>query len=153
MARKKRKRSDRKKRPIAVTVIALGIVVLFGIRLYQVFKPLLAQHVFQNGIAGPFFEGWRLTEMGVALLSSATYLVLSLTGIVVLIGFLRLKPWAWVLLMAWTGISLTISLVEYFYTHNPNYAVMAANMVIAFALNQSEVQSICGIRRENESSL
>ena len=153
MARRKKKRTDRKKRPAAVAVIALGIVVLFGIRLVQVFEPLFAQHVFQEGIAGPLFDGWHLTGMGVALLTSATYLVLSLTGLVVLVGFLRLKPWAWVLLMAWTGISLTISLVEYFYTHNANYAVMAANMVIAFALNQSEVQGICGIRRENESSL
>ncbi len=35
----KRKKSDKKKSPIAVTVIAVAIVVLFLIRLYQVFEP------------------------------------------------------------------------------------------------------------------
>ena len=62
--------------------------------------------------------------------------MLSLAGIVVLIGFLRLRRWSWVLLMVWTGISLVISLVDYFYSH-PNYAVMASNVIIAFALNLS----------------
>ena len=143
----KRKKSSKKKRPIAVTVIAAAIVALFLIRLYQVFEPLFQQQVFSKGITTPLFAGWRLTELGGALLSSITYFVLSVAGIVVLIGFLRLRRWSWVLLMAWTGISLVISLVEYFYSH-PNYAVMASNVIIAFALNMTEVQRIFGIRRD-----
>ncbi len=69
-----------------------------------------------------------------------------------LIGFLRLRRWSWVLLMAWTGISLVISLVDYFYSH-PNYAVMASNVIIAFALNLPDVQRIFGIRRDDEAHL
>jgi hypothetical protein len=148
----KRKKSDKKKRPIAVTVIAVAIVVLFLIRLYQVFEPLIRNDVFRNGITGPFFAGWKLTSLGSAFLSSATYLVLSVAGIVVLIGFLRLRRWSWVLLMAWTGVSLIISLVDYFYSH-ANYAVMASNVIIAFALNITDVQRIYGIRRDDGSSL
>ncbi len=91
-----------------------------------------------------------MTALGNAILSSATYLVLSLAGIVVLIGFLRLRRWSWVLLMAWTGVSLIISLVDYFYSH-PNYAVMASNVIIAFALNITDVQRIYGIRRDDGS--
>ena len=157
----RRKKSDRKKRPIAVTVIAAAIVALFLIRLYQVFEPLIRQQVFQNGkvvaplatIASPLFDGWRLTDLGRALLSSVAYLVLSVAGIVVLIGFLRLRRWSWVLLMSWTGISLAITLVNYFYAQHllgsqPNYAVMASNVIIAFALNMTEVQRIFGIRRD-----
>jgi hypothetical protein len=83
----------------------------------------------------------------VTIVAWATYLVLSLAGIVVLIGFLRMHRWSWVVLMAWTGISLTINLVEYFYSQ-PNYAVMASNMIIAFALNQADVQRIFGIRMD-----
>ena len=45
------------------------------------------------------------------MLTSAAYAVLSLSGIIVLIGFLRMKKWSWVVLMVWTGISLTITLV------------------------------------------
>ncbi|MBU2611868.1 MAG: hypothetical protein KJ606_13120 [Chloroflexi bacterium] len=155
----RRKKSYRKKRPIAVTVIAAAIVALFLIRLYQVFEPLIQQQIFQNGIADPLFDGWRLTDLGRALLSSATYFVLSVAGIAVLIGFLRLRRWSWVLLMSWTGISLVITLVNYFFAQRllgsqPNYAVMASNVIIAFALNMTEVQRIFGIRRdENVPSL
>jgi hypothetical protein len=144
----KRKKSNKKKSPIAVTVIAVAIVVLFLIRLYQVFEPLVRQQVFKDGIDGPLLAGWRLTPLGGALLSSVMYLVLSAAGIVVLIGFLRLHRWSWVLLMAWTGVSLVISLVEYFYSR-PNYAVMASNVIIAFALNIADVQRIFKIRSGN----
>ena len=106
-----------------------------------------------RGISGrPLFAGWKLTALGSALLSSSTYLVLSLAGILVLIGFLRLRRWSWVLLMAWTGASLVISLVDYFYS-NPNYAVMASNVIIAFTLNITDVQRIYGIRRDDGSRL
>ena len=148
----KRKKSDKKKRPIAVSVIAVAIVVLFLIRLVQVFTPLISENVFNNGITGPFFTGWRLTEMGNTLLSSASYLILSAAGIVTLIGFLRLRRWSWVLLMTWTGVSLIISLVDYFYSH-ANYVVMASNVIIAFALNITDVQRMFGVRRDNGSSL
>jgi len=155
----RRKKNNRKKRPIAVTVIAAAIVVLFLIRLYQVFEPLIRQEVFQNGkvvaplatITEPLFDGWKLTDLGGALLSSVTYFVLSVAGIVVLIGFLRLRRWSWVLLMSWTGLSLAITLVNYFYAQ-PNYAVMASNVIIAFALNMADVQRIFGIRRDDGSS-
>ncbi|HEY5157988.1 MAG TPA: hypothetical protein VII93_08525 [Anaerolineales bacterium] len=148
----KRKKSDKKKRPIAVSVIAVAIVVLFLIRLVQVFMPLISENIFNSGITGPIFTGWRLTKMGSTLLSSASYLILSLAGIVTLIGFLRLHRWSWVLLMAWTGVSLIISLGDYFYSH-ANYVVMASNVIIAFALNITDVQRMFGVRRENGSSL
>jgi len=148
----KRKKSDKKKRPIAVIVIAVAIVVLFLIRLYQVYEPLISENVFKNGITGPLFTGWSLTEIGNTLLSSASNLILSVAGIVVLIGFLRLHRWSWVLLMAWTGMSLVISLVDYFYSH-ANYAVMASNVIIAFALNITDVQRMFGIRRDHGSRL
>jgi len=147
----KRKKSDKKKRPIAVTIIAVAIGVLFLIRLYQVFEPLIRNNVFRTGMTGSLLAGWKLTALGSAFLSSATYLVLSLAGIVVLIGFLRLRRWSWVLLMAWTGVSLIISLVDYFFTR-ANYAVMASNVIIAFALNITDVQRIYGIRRDDDGS-
>ena len=148
----KRKKNDKKKRPIAVSVIAVAIVVLFLIRLVQVFTPLISEHVFTRGITGPFFTGWRLTILGNTLLSSASYLILSVAGIVTLVGFLRLHRWSWVLLMAWTGVSLIISLADYFYSH-ANYVVMASNVIIAFALNITDVQRMFGVRRDDGSSL
>ena len=113
---------------------------------------MIRNQVFINGITGPLFIGWQLTALGSAFLTSLTYLVLSLTGIIVLIGFLRLHRWSWVLLMAWTGMSLIISLADYFYSH-PNYLVMVSNVIIAFALNITDVQRIYGIRRDDGLTL
>ncbi len=148
----KRKKSFKKKRPIAVSVIAIAIVVLFLLRLYQVYDPVFRQRIFLHPITGPFIQGWRLTALGSTYISSISYLVLSFTGIIVLIGFLRMQRWSWVLLMAWTGASLTVSLVDYFTSHS-NYAIMASNVIIAFALNIPEVQVIYKIRKADEPTV
>lgn len=140
-----RKKVWTKKRPIAVTIVAWGIVVLFLVRLVQVFDPLIRMHVLDEGLFAPLVAGLRLTPLGTAVLTSAGYLILSLIGVVVLIGFLKVRRWAWVVLMAWTGSSLAIGLIEYFFSH-PNYLVMASNTIIALALNQVEVQRIFQIR-------
>ncbi len=138
-----RKRVWTRKRPIAVTIVAGGIVILFLVRLFQVFEPLIRMDIIGHGfeINGPLAHGLRFTLLGLTLLTSAVYLILSIAGIVVLIGFLRLRQWAWVVLMAWTGFSLAISLFNYFYTQ-PNYVVMASNTIIALALNQTDVRQI-----------
>ena len=143
----KRRKVWTKKRPIAVTIVAWGIFVLFLIRLYQVFEPLFRMRVFETGLTSPLISGARLIPLGWAILTSGSYLVLSIIGIVVLIGFLRLHRWAWVLLMAWTGVSLAITLIDYFYSR-PNYLVMASNVIIAFALSQADVQRIFRIRMD-----
>jgi hypothetical protein len=93
------------------------------------------------------FSGFWFTPLGIALLTSLTYAVLSLSGIIVLIGFLRMKKWSWVVLMVWTGISLFITLFDYFYDE-ANYIIMASDTIVAFALNQSDVQRIFGIRTD-----
>jgi hypothetical protein len=143
----KRKKTWTKKRPVAVTIVAWGIVVLFLLRLYQVFEPLVRMHVFESGLTTPLFQGVGLTPLGRAVLTSGAYLVQALVGIVVLIGFLRLHRWAWVVLVAWTGISLCITLINYFYSR-PNYLVMASNTIIVFALSQADVQRIFRIRMD-----
>ncbi len=144
---KQRKKVWQRKRPIAVTVVGWGIVLLFLIRLYEVFEPLIRMDVLRHGLQGPLTAGMRLTPLGTAVVVSAAYLVQAVVGIVVLIGFLRLQRWAWVILMAWTGISLSITLINYFYSR-PNYLVMASNIIIAVALSQSDVQRIFRVRIE-----
>jgi hypothetical protein len=146
-----RKKVWTRKRPVAVTIVAYAIIVLFIVRLAQVFTPLIETDILQGGLHGPLVHGVRLTPLGWSVLTSAVYLMASLIGIVVLIGFLRVRRWAWVMLMAWTGGSLAVGLVEYFYSR-PNYIVMASNAVIALALNQVEVQRIFGIRIEQDDT-
>ena len=141
----RRKKIWTNKRPMAVTIVAWGIVVLFLLRLYQVFEPLIRMDVFRDGLSTPLYKGLRLTPLGLAVMTSGAYFVLVIVGIVVLIGFLRLRRWAWIVLMAWAGISLCISLINYFYSH-PNFLVMASNTIIVFGLTQPDVQRIFHIR-------
>jgi len=142
-----KKPRQRRKRPLAVTIVAWTILVMFFVRLYQVFEPLVLKGVFEHGMTEPLFEGSWLTSFGFAMLTSAVYAALSLSGIIVLIGFLRMKRWSWVVLMVWTGISLTISLFDYFYRET-NYIIMASDTIVALALNQADVQRIFGIRTD-----
>jgi hypothetical protein len=144
----KRKKTKGKKRPIAVSVISMAIVVLFIVRLYQVFRPLYDMGVFRSGLVGPFFTSIGLTEAGQALLDSIFYFMLAIGLVIVLIGFLRMRRWSWVVLMSWVGISMVTGLVDYFYIGSPNYVIMASDVVIAFALSQVEVQRIFGIRTD-----
>lgn len=144
---KPRNKVWKSKRPIAVTIVAWGIVLLFLVRLYQVFQPLIRMGILDEGIHEQLITGMRLTPMGDAVGISAFYLLQVLVGIVLLFGFLQLRRWAWVLLMAWTGWSLCIALIEYFYSR-PNYLIMASDVIIAVALSQSDVQRIFGIRMD-----
>ncbi len=75
----------RKKRPIAVTLIAWAIFILFLVRLYQAIEPLFNARIFETGLSGPLFDGLHLTPLGSALLTSTVYSLLSLSGIVVLV--------------------------------------------------------------------
>ena len=142
-----RKKDWKRTRPVAVTIVAWAIAVLFLVRLYQVFEPLAPMHVLDEGFRRPLIVGFHITPFGNAVLVSASYLLQVLGGIVVLIGFLRVRRWAWVVLMAWTGLSLCIALIDYFYSR-PNYVVMASDVIIALALSQSDVQRIFGIRMD-----
>jgi len=137
---------------VAVTIVAWTILVMFFVRLYQGFEPLAEARVFDKGISEPMFSGFWLTPLGLALLTSLTYALLSLSGIVVLLGFLRMKKWSWVVLMFWTGISLTITLFDYIYGE-ANYIIMASDTIVTFALNQTDVQRIFGIRTDIDESL
>lgn len=138
---------NRKKRPIAVTLIAWAIFILFLVRLSQAIEPLFEAGIFENGLREPLFEGFQFTTQGWALFNSAAYAFLSMSGLIVLIAFLRMKRWSWIVLMVWTAISLTITLLDYFYDQ-PNYIVMASDTFIALALNQADVQRIFRIRTD-----
>jgi hypothetical protein len=146
MGKKKKKTGE--KRPIAVTVIAIVIVFLFFVRVYQSIKPLAKEKVLQNFQTEPIFLGGILTTHGRAVLESLLYLILAIGLIVVLVGFLKMRRWTWVFLMAWVGFSMVVGLEDYFFLGDPNFAIMASDVVIAFALSQADVQRIFRIRSD-----
>jgi hypothetical protein len=144
----KKKNKNREKRPIAVTIIAIGIVILFFVRIYQSIKPLIEEQVIRNIYTAPISLYGSLTTHGKAVLESLLYLILAIGLIVVLLGFLRMRRWSWVFLMTWVGFSMVVGLEDYFYFGSPNYVIMASDVIIAFALSQSDVQRIFGIRSD-----
>ena len=152
-SKQKRKR-QRRKLPIAVTIIALLAVGEILLRLYWVTRTALHLDILVNGLPGPLWLTGGPTEAGVEFGVAAFRLLWALIGIAVYIALLRMRRWSWVVLVAWVGVSLTIGILRYFYRAVGNfglsdYLVMTADMVLAFALNQSEVQRIYGIRRDD----
>jgi hypothetical protein len=130
MAKKKKKPGF--KRPIAVTVTAVVITVLFFVRIYQAIKPLVEEK---------------------DVIESILFLLLAIGTIMVLIGFLHMRRWSWVFLMVWIGISMVVSLVDYFNFGKPNYIIMASDVIIVFALSQADVQRIFGIRSDTGENI
>jgi hypothetical protein len=144
--------------PIAVTIIALLAVGEILLRLYWVTRTALRLDLFAGVLPAPLWDAAGPTEIGVELAVSAFRLLWALIGIAVYIALLRMRRWSWVVLVVWVGVSLTIGILRYFYREVGNfglsdYLVMTADMVLAFALNQSDVQRIYGIRRDDAEAL
>jgi hypothetical protein len=155
---KPKSKNHHRKRPIAVTTITLLAVGEVLLRLYWVANAVLRLELLEKGFPWPLWGTGGLTETGVELGMAAFRLLWALVGIAVLVGLFRMHRWAWVMLVAWVGFSLALGLLHFFYraawTFGPSdYAVMAADMLLAFALNQLDVQHIYGIRRDDVESI
>jgi hypothetical protein len=153
-SRKTNRKSNRKKRPIAVAIIALIAIGEILLRLYWVARTAIEYTIWEKGFPWPLWESGGLTQAGSDMSLAAFRLVWLAVGLVVLIGLTRMRRWSWVMLMAWVGMSLTIGIIRFFYRDASgfgpaDFAVMAADVVLVFVLNQSDVQHIFGIRRSD----
>jgi hypothetical protein len=152
--KKKARKGSRQKRPIAVTIIVLLVIGEILLRLYWVVQYALQTKLWLNGMPWPLWEAGWLTDAAMQLAANAFRLLWLLVAIAVLIGLLRMRRWSWVALAVWVGISLSVGILHYFYRSisdftQSDYAIMAADMVMVFALNQLEVQRIFGVRRDD----
>jgi hypothetical protein len=151
---KANRKGNRKKRPIAVTIIALIAIGEILLRLYWVVRTAVEYKIWEKGFPWPLWESDGLTRAGSDMSLAAFRLIWLVMGLVVLIGLMRMKRWSWVTLMVWVGISLTIGIIRYFYRDASgfgpaDFAVLTADVVLVFVLNQSDVQRIYGIRRSD----
>ena len=152
--RKDRNHNNRRKRPIAVIIILLLVIGEILLRLFWVGQYALQSRIWINGLPSPWWGEVWLTDPAVAFALAAFRLLWSLVAIAVLVDLLRMRRWSWVVLVIWAGTSLAVGILHYFYRaisafHPADYAVLAADMILVFALNQSEVQSIYGIRSDD----
>jgi hypothetical protein len=154
---KKRPRRNHK-RPIAGTIIVLLTLGEILLRLYWVVHYILQTRIWENGLPRLFWNVRTPTSAGLEFATEAFRLLWLLVAMAVLIGLVRMKRWSWVMLVFWASVSLSVGILHYFYrsisAFNPSdYAMMAADMVLVFALNQSDIQRLYGIRREDAEQI
>ena len=136
-----------KDRPTAAIVAAAFIIFLVVVvHLYNGITGLFDLGVFGSGTVPPFVAADSLTEAGRALFAAGFELAYGAGSLVILIGFLRGKRWAWVAAMTWITISLAIGLWRYF-GDRPEYLNMLAGVVLVLVLNLSAVHRAFGIGR------
>jgi hypothetical protein len=158
MVKPKKPGHRHRKRPIAVTIIvliALGEIVL---RLYWLSLYALQSRTWLIGFPGSLWDAHGPTPAGWVFATASFRLLWLLVSLAVLIGLLAMKRWSWVTLVFWVSVSLSIGILHYFYRASyafspSDYAVMAADMVLVFALIQSDVQRIYGIRSDDEDPI
>jgi hypothetical protein len=158
MAKLKKNPRKNHKHPIAVTIIFLLVIGEILLRLYWLVDYAMQTQIWLNGIPGWLWEEHGPTTAGLDFAAATFRLLWVLVAIAVLIGLLTMRRWSWVALVFWVSVSLSIGILHYFYrslsAFNPSdYAVMAADMVLVFALNQFDVQRIYEIRRDDVEHL
>jgi hypothetical protein len=112
----------RRKRPFGVTVITvIQVLSVIGAAFFVV-DELGTREILRD---------WRLTIVGG---------IVVVVGLVIALGLWKLRSWAWVGVMLWTGAELAICLAQYLHGI-PDYWSMVAGIVVVFYLNQGEVQA------------
>ncbi len=158
MAKPKTIRRKNRKRPIAGTIIVLLALAEILLRLYWVTHYVLVNRVWEAGLPAPLWQASSPTPAGLEFATSAFRLLWLIIGTGVLLGLLRMKRWSWVMLVLWASVSLSVGILHFFYRSwsaftASDYAVMAADMILVFALNQAEIQRLYGIRRDDVEQL
>ena len=141
--------NKREKRPIAISIVGIILLIAIGVYLYRAFIGLSTLNVFVYGIPRIVIENYRLTPQSRELLINLYLLSAGLLVIVLLIGFLSSQRWAWIGLLIWNFITLVILTIGYFGGH-PQYIFMALGVILVFSLNQVEVRRLCDIYWEHE---
>jgi hypothetical protein len=116
-------------RPMAVTVVAVLAVLAAGY--------LLVRGVLLLTDAGDDTGKW---------VEGALEIVLGLISLAIALGAVRVRPWAWKLFMTVAVVSLTVQLLRYFWFGDPDYARMALQTFVVFALTPRDVQVAFRIR-------
>jgi hypothetical protein len=80
------------------------------------------------------------------LVEGAVDVVLGLLSVAIAVGAVRVKPWAWKLFMTVAVVGLTNQLLRYFWFGDPDYARMALQTFVVFALTPRDVQVAFQIR-------
>jgi hypothetical protein len=133
------------KRPtIALAIPVLIILVSIATYLLEGIVALFDLGVFGEASVPPLFADGGVTDAGKELIICGFDLAVGAAFTLVLIGFLRRRKWAWVAVMTWVAISLTINLVRYI-QGDPHYPRMLVAVVLMLVLNLASVHRAFGM--------
>ena len=138
------------RRPLGVIVIAL---IQFG-RTALIAMQLLELNPFPD--AGWFQSAVQLPEPAVGTVAFAVSRIIGIgllaAGLIVGLGVLRGRRWAWVGAILMSGLGLAFAIGAWWDGH-PQYLAMAINVVAVLYLNQREVRSVfdAGIEDDDAS--
>jgi hypothetical protein len=118
------------KRPLAVTIVA-GLALLGAI--YYLVSGGIALADARGGDDDRLFEGIVEIAFGVFAL-------------VISLGAIGMRRWAWQAYMTWAVIGLTLQILRHFFYDGANYLGMAVNTFAVFALTPRDVQIAFGVR-------
>ncbi len=137
----------KEKRPTAaMAIVAFIIFATAAVHLYYGIKTLFDLGIFGDVLLPPFFSNVGLTEAGRRLFASDFDVAFGLACLVLLVGFLRRRRWAWVTMMTIVALSLAVGLFRYF-LHEPRYPNMLAGVVLMFVLNLASMHRAFDIGR------
>ena len=127
------------RRPLGVIVIAL---IQLG-RSALIAMQLLELNPFPD--AGWFQSAVQLPEPAVGTVAFAVSRIIGVAllaaGLIVGLGVLRGRRWAWVGAILMSGLGLAFSEIGAWWDGHPQYLAMAINVVAVLYLNQREVRS------------
>lgn len=145
-------REKTRKRPVAVTVVAAITLVAALLALTLALAALGPAGLWEEARTVPLFAGLRLTKTGDLFFRALIQLTFGVVTIALSIGLFGVRRWAWVGLMAWTGMNLALNLVRYWY-RQPDYLSVLFDVVVIFTLNLAEVQEAFGVHRRVDDGL
>jgi len=122
----------------------LGVVVVAGIALLRVVTIVAdIADVRQDGILGWIADSGPLPDLepgtDARIVGTALLIGLLVTSLLVIIGLVLQKRWAWVLAIITSGVILAIDL-GWWFAGDARYSSMFLNSIAVFYLNQRDVR-------------
>lgn len=117
--------SVERSRPFGVTIIA---IVQLANSVVAMLPTGVTSHELRNMVG----------EVGYLQIANPVFGIL---GLAVAVGLWRLRRWAWVAIMLWTGVNMAAALHAYWNGY-PHFLSMALSVIQVFYLNMREVQVV-----------
>lgn len=134
------------RRPGSVVVAGWFAILAVPLILLRISTLLLTGETLRTIISTSTDPTAWISSQGVDALVTLVVAPVALISLVAGIAILRMKRWAWVVLMLFLLLALILNLARS-YLHTPEYGLMLIYSVLALVLNQPDVRKAFRIGR------